>query len=249
MGLFDVLKGIPTLNEIQGNFGEQLTKYYAKTATDALVLHDVLIDGAEGLTSQIDLLMIGTRGICVVEVKMYTNAKIYGDGKKNKWYYYLGGKKYDIYSPLQQNKKHIKYLKEFLHEFGDIPYFSVLTIMCEDIKVSNINENENEIDTIVCTSLPAMGKGIKYFVENKPQVISDEKKQEIYNYIVEHQYDGKLARKEHKEKIQALNKDREELIKQKICPYCKNEMILRNGKYGSFYGCSNYPKCKYTLKV
>ncbi|MCR5002300.1 MAG: topoisomerase DNA-binding C4 zinc finger domain-containing protein [Lachnospiraceae bacterium] len=25
-------------------------------------------------------------------------------------------------------------------------------------------------------------------------------------------------------------------------------MPKRNGKYGSFLGCSNYPKCKYTRK-
>ena len=43
---------------------------------------NVLIDGADGLTSQIDLLMIGAKGIYVVEVKMYANARIYGDGKK-----------------------------------------------------------------------------------------------------------------------------------------------------------------------
>ena len=27
------------------------------------------------------------------------------------------------------------------------------------------------------------------------------------------------------------------------------ELKLRSGKYGSFYGCSNYPKCRYTRPV
>lgn len=31
-----------------------------------------------------------------------------------------------------------------------------------------------------------------------------------------------------------------------ICPKCGAEMKLRKGKYGEFYGCSSYPKCKYT---
>lgn len=30
------------------------------------------------------------------------------------------------------------------------------------------------------------------------------------------------------------------------CPKCGGNLILKNGKYGSFYGCSNYPNCKYT---
>jgi hypothetical protein len=34
-----------------------------------------------------------------------------------------------------------------------------------------------------------------------------------------------------------------------ICPFCGGELKLRCGKYGSFYGCSNYPKCRYARPV
>ncbi|MDX1500904.1 MAG: type I DNA topoisomerase [Thermoanaerobaculia bacterium] len=30
------------------------------------------------------------------------------------------------------------------------------------------------------------------------------------------------------------------------CPECSSPLVLRFGRYGSFYGCSNYPECKYT---
>ncbi|KAA0007327.1 MAG: hypothetical protein FE035_01860 [Thermoplasmata archaeon] len=35
------------------------------------------------------------------------------------------------------------------------------------------------------------------------------------------------------------------------CPRCGNKlfggkMVIRNGPYGKFLGCSRYPKCKYT---
>lgn len=34
------------------------------------------------------------------------------------------------------------------------------------------------------------------------------------------------------------------------CPECqKGELKLRNGKYGEFYGCSNYPFCTYTQNI
>lgn len=33
------------------------------------------------------------------------------------------------------------------------------------------------------------------------------------------------------------------------CPKCGGSLILRSGKYGDFYGCSNYPKCRYTKPV
>ncbi|MFG6382993.1 MAG: topoisomerase DNA-binding C4 zinc finger domain-containing protein [Lachnospiraceae bacterium] len=34
-----------------------------------------------------------------------------------------------------------------------------------------------------------------------------------------------------------------------LCQKCKSEMIRRKGKYGEFYGCINYPKCKGTQKI
>lgn len=33
------------------------------------------------------------------------------------------------------------------------------------------------------------------------------------------------------------------------CPRCHERLILRKGKYGEFYGCLNYPKCKYTRDI
>lgn len=33
-----------------------------------------------------------------------------------------------------------------------------------------------------------------------------------------------------------------------ICPECGGKLVKREGKFGIFYGCENYPKCKYTTK-
>ena len=33
---------------------------------------------------------------------------------------------------------------------------------------------------------------------------------------------------------------------EKICPKCGSKIIIRLGKFGRFYACSNFPKCKYT---
>jgi restriction system protein len=37
-----------------------------------------------------------------------------------------------------------------------------------------------------------------------------------------------------------------DISKRIICTKCGSEMILKKGKYGSFYGCCKYPKCKNT---
>lgn len=37
-------------------------------------------------------------------------------------------------------------------------------------------------------------------------------------------------------------------VKQDICDKCGGILVKRKGKYGEFYGCSNYPKCKFIAK-
>ncbi|HAU84569.1 MAG TPA: DNA polymerase III subunit epsilon [Lachnospiraceae bacterium] len=34
-----------------------------------------------------------------------------------------------------------------------------------------------------------------------------------------------------------------------ICPKCGGEMVKRAGKFGEFYGCSNYPNCRGTMNI
>lgn len=33
------------------------------------------------------------------------------------------------------------------------------------------------------------------------------------------------------------------------CPQCGNELVLRKGKFGAFYGCSGFPGCRFTKKI
>ena len=41
-------------------------------------------------------------------------------------------------------------------------------------------------------------------------------------------------------------KDITEKPTDKICPKCKAPLLIRLGKYGKFYACSKFPKCRYT---
>lgn len=41
-----------------------------------------------------------------------------------------------------------------------------------------------------------------------------------------------------KEKYNEEIKERTDGI---VCPFCGKQLVLRNGKYGSFYGCTGYP--------
>lgn len=49
--------------------------------------------------------------------------------------------------------------------------------------------------------------------------------------------------REEREKKRAANATLE------CCPRCGGKLYRREGKYGEFLGCSNYPKCNYTKKT
>ena len=35
----------------------------------------------------------------------------------------------------------------------------------------------------------------------------------------------------------------------RVCPQCGGAMVRRHGKYGDFWGCTNYPKCRHTERI
>ncbi|MGM0509766.1 MAG: topoisomerase DNA-binding C4 zinc finger domain-containing protein [Thermoplasmatota archaeon] len=46
--------------------------------------------------------------------------------------------------------------------------------------------------------------------------------------------------------LKQIKKEDEKFTKK--CPKCGKEMVIREGKYGKFYGCKGYPECRYTEK-
>lgn len=57
----------------------------------------------------------------------------------------------------------------------------------------------------------------------------------------------KEAKKEHVKQIHMKVKDDSIKVASGICPKCGGKLVARNGKKGHFTGCSNYPKCRYTM--
>lgn len=72
-----------------------------------------------------------------------------------------------------------------------------------------------------------------------------EKMNRIAALITNSNIDSRETRKEHLESIRETKKKAAE----GICPRCGGQLVVRNGKYGKFLGCSNYPKCRYTQNL
>lgn len=52
-----------------------------------------------------------------------------------------------------------------------------------------------------------------------------------------------------KEKIKQENVLLKEKYDPTICPDCGGELRVRSGQYGEFYGCSNFPRCRYSRSI
>ena len=66
-----------------------------------------------------------------------------------------------------------------------------------------------------------------------------------YKKLLELKNNTTISKKEHIKNIHKTQR----LIKRGICPRCGGKLVLRNGKYSEFYGCSNYPKCRFKKNI
>jgi len=60
--------------------------------------------------------------------------------------------------------------------------------------------------------------------------------------------DSKKSRKTHVRDIHGNMGRKKSMIDSNICPKCGGNLVLRDGRYGRFKGCANYPKCRFVAK-
>ena len=77
------------------------------------------------------------------------------------------------------------------------------------------------------------------------KVMDESRMNDIEKMLQTSNVDSFQNRKMH---VKTIN-EKKDKIKAGICPCCGGKLVERNGKYGKFIGCSNYPKCRYTEKL
>lgn len=254
-----------------GLYGEYLTYKYLKVQEEkgAKFLFNLYVPKANGETSEIDVMMIHPKGVFVFESKNYSGW-IFGSETQKMWTQTLPvgrgrSQKESFYNPVMQNQSHIKHLNAFLGEY--IPTRSVivfserctlkkLQLKSEDIYVIKRNQVDQIVNTI-CNTIPN-------------EVLNDTEILNIYNRLYPFTQVSEAVKEQHIKDIQRKNTDVSASLntsaqqqeckntseasnaeKVTLCPWCGGRLVLRTAKRGAnigkqFYGCSNYPKCKYT---
>ena len=182
-------------------------------------------------TVQIDHIVVNQNGIFVIETKNYSGT-IYGDDEQREWTQILGyGNVVNkFYSPVKQNASHIYHLRSFLPK--DIGIKSVVIFV------------QGNIEHIKSGSVIALNK-IRYCLKSDwGNPLNSLQIERVVKLLKAHE-DDTITIEEHVENIHKM----QEKIDNNICPRCGGKLALRNGKYGDFYGCENYPKCKFIKKV
>ena len=186
----------------------------------------------ENGTHQIDHIVVSKYGIFVIEMKNYYGL-IIGDDYKDKWTQYLGKNKYNFKNPIHQNYGHIKALEKILNLNNNI----FISLVCFSNQ-TKIRVNSQSIVVQLDNLIRTIKKFYKVELDTDINLIAN--KIESLN-ITEND-----KRKKHIKSIKEKVKKDNIKIDNMICPKCGKELVLRNGKYGTFVGCSGYPNCRYT---
>ena len=227
--VFVIGYAILSLPVVKGRIGEARVNRILKGLSKKYgghFIHDVIVKGEDGKTSQIDHIYVCSKGVFVIETKNYAG-RIYGSQNQKQWTQVLayGHNKNKLYNPVMQNYTHIRRLNEALPEQVDM--------------VSVVVFVRGNIDFIDSDGVYTL-RGLKQVVRDGSASYTEEKVQAIATAIQAYKDNPITTTKEH---VQA--------IKEGICPRCGEKLILRTSKKDGrqFYGCSNYPNCKFTKPV
>ena len=189
----------------------------------------VLVDD-NNKSHQIDHIEIRENGIFCIETKNYIGW-IFGNENSEKWTQTLyTGEKHQFFNPLKQNKSHCYHISKVI---GSKYRVNSLVVMA--------NDNADKIDCDNVINLKDLKSYLKHFDNGVSLTI--EQMDDVYHKLLDAASD--MTNREHVKNIKQTQKE----LNNNICPRCGGELVLRKGANGNFYGCSNYPKCKFTKKV
>lgn len=258
----------------KGRLGEYMIYRYLKSfeTEGGKFLFNIYIPKEEEQTTEIDVLLICSKGIFVFESKNYSGW-IFGSEYKKDWYQTLPrgrgrSHKEHFYNPILQNRTHIKYLKKLIGD--EIPIRSII-VFSERCELKHIQLKSNGIRVI---KRDAVAPVVSKICSQTTDILLNENEiEKIYNILYPYTQVSAEVKTKHiediREELAIKNRDIQtasasvpvaeqktetetadpapEILK---CPKCGGDLVLRTARRGEkkgtqFYGCSNFPKCRY----
>lgn len=236
----------------KGKRGEEyVAKILGQLSEEYTILNDLVFPTERG-TTQVDHVVVSKYGVFAIETKNYTG-EIYGDDERKEWtqvivtevryrrkwwkvYTYVT--KNQFYNPVKQAYGHVYKIKDILKEYSHLPVIP-LVVFVGGADLSKVHSRNRVIYGNQLLSTIALYRSVYLNDSDVSKVISILQESNIRLYVDNRTHIKNLKKAENVVR---------QTIKSGICPKCGGQLIQRKGKYGAFYGCSNYPNCKLTVK-
>lgn len=258
--LFRILKQIPkrevdigTDSEKRaadiGTYGEKFVRYIlSKLSDEYTILDDVVLRTATG-TTQIDHIVVSKYGVFAIETKNY-RGEIYGNDNSQEWtqiivtdvtyrkrwwktYSYVT--KNHFYNPVKQSLAHMYAIRKVLRNWPGIMVVPIVVFAGSAV----IKGVTSQYHVIYSDML------LKTIQNYDMPCVSETDVDVIVKTLIRKDVGDEVDHQSHIQNVNAAKQRYNSKIVSGICPECGGSLVRRSGKYGWFYGCSNYPKCKF----
>ena len=237
---------------IKGKQGEAYIHSILKQLpVDYTVFDDVVLRTASG-TTQIDHVVVSKYGVFAIETKNY-RGEIYGDDyrqewkqiivrnvrfRKNWWKTYSYVTKNNFYNPVMQSEAHANAIKKALIDWPNLKVVPIV-VFAGSAVLNGVNTQHHVVYS---------GQLLATIQSYNIPLISDAVVDQVKYCLIWKNVRGQVDDRTHISNVYAAKQSYNEKIASGICPQCGGKLVLRKGKYGSFYGCQNYPQCRWTLR-
>lgn len=221
----------------KGARGERKVSGFLQNLPENYYVIDDLTIPTRNSTTQIDHVVVSVYGIFVIETKNYSGW-IYGSNNSKKWKQCFPSKSNYFYNPIKQNWAHVYALSDLLkidrYAFKPVVAFS----------------DKATLKVTSSTPVINMSQLRSHILSYTKGVFSAKQAEEIYKYLYNMDIIGdNLDKDVHVNNVRNSIETQNKTIMQGKCPRCGGNLILRKGRYGEFYGCSNYPRCRFTSDI
>jgi len=237
--------------EHKGKVGEaRVHNILTRLPDEYVMLDDVVLKTDRG-TTQIDHVVVSKYALFAIETKNY-RGEIYGDDNRKEWtqiiatdvtyrkkwyktYTYIT--KNHFYNPVKQAIGHAIEIKKTLNDWQYLKVIPIV-VFVGDASLNNVTSNHHVVyDSYLLNTIQCYNT----------IVLTDDDVNAIVNRLVHCNLREFVDDRTHIRNIKQAQCDMQYKIRSGICPRCGASLVKRTGPYGEFYGCSNYPKCKFTL--
>ena len=247
--VFGAIRNTP---EHKGKEGElHVHNTLAQLPPNYTVLDDVVLKTTRG-TTQIDHVVVSKYGVFVIETKNY-RGDIYGNDDRQQWtqvivtdvtymkkwyktYTYVTKNRF--YNPVKQSVSHANAIKRTLGAWSNLKVVPIV-VFAGSAVLKNVTTQHH---VVYDDQLLATIRSYSY------PCLSDADVAKVVNRLTQQNVRDQVDDRTHVGNVYAAKYKTDSKIASGICPQCGGTLVLRHGKYGNFYGCSNYPRCRFTTQ-